>query len=276
MTTAAFKSEVETRLSALSANASITELLQHATMAKGLDVDTSTIQAGFYVQTTTPSGLSAQYMALQNAVRAGASTPDFAKYKMPIMVAEGVEVDTVSADGGTDVASGTNFWLQTFDISAGDNDFPLKGKSATYATSSTAILEILPLTSGRGILTHILTPEIPSSSTIVIYIQVDGVEHVYTFADVCGGNNYGRLGLGGFLHGRRKESTQSTTGSSGWGSSSDYGFECQYGTMISVGAALFEGIGIPFHSSIKVSWSSTAGLYVNTNANKAGVLYATM
>lgn len=274
MSTTLLKSEVQTRLDAISYSSGTSqavEVLQLAVDAVGLGLNLDNI-VSVHTSMTSAIGsgtsdddltaLNAGSIALGITSRGGAAT----KRTLPIAEMSAGTLLAKTAASSYYNSTSSNFFTQTCNVVFGgyEGDFYTSRVSTTYRT-------LIDLPSAEGILTSIVTPTTAiNDATYTIEITIDGVITEINYTVGLQGN---RAVLGGW------ESWGPTANADqvGIGSVKDFGFNSAAQFMLLTPLqAIRKGDGIPFKESLRVRMiaDSTAASQAGADVSTSAVYYA--
>jgi len=136
------------------------------------------------------------------------------------------------------------------------------------AVDVTTRQELISVT-GKGTLTHVISPSTGARGDIDIIVTKDGKEHVFKFFNV---ENQRKALLGGFV--QQQVINVHYPNSTGLGSSHDYGWATTAVFLaLSPEQALFNGIGLDFDHSLVVEVVMHEGVTNSNNYRSGGVTY---
>jgi len=171
----------------------------------------------------------------------------------PLLQIRTANLYTKNGSSGIYASTDANFWATDDYL----HDYATAASVGAIFTSANDTQVIVDISGESGILTHVVSPEVDVNNDITITIERDGVATVY-LAELTVGSS--RAVMGGCKPGMYASVSNAISDNSMFGSYNDYGFTTYSGTsmlLIHPDQALYEGIGLPYENSLKVTIGAT-------------------
>ena len=243
-------------------------LVDHLLMSNQSGLDTE-VQADINALTNTSAiadvikvGMAATFLKKKTAGHLG-------KF-MPVNICRGSDLYLKTNQSSTVNSINAQFWSNGFNnVNAKHSDYTPYAKTDTVDNNVEQQIVNIPV--GKGVLTHVITPECHTSPTIKIRVVADGEEYIFVTNSVPQGN--GRLCLGGILD--EFASTNGSASGAGIGSFFDAGFNANTKLAIKPNQAIQKGIGLTFEKSLEVYFQCvTGGLNMSSEYRNAYAVVA--